>query len=267
MAAPNDSFLVILKFKYLTAEYYGRGLDAFAAGAEAFNGGERAVVEQIRAQEQAQIAELRRALGTAAPAAPDPATFDYTAGTGAPFSGALGTEGGAPYTGAQKKEFFKLAQLYGDFGARLLIGQVSALAGTGPALELVARLHATQARHAAQLRMMRGGAGAAPIDETSTAYTLLVNPWIGSAVNPNRNFDIGATGYGGTATDPQAQAYVATQVYGGRLDAPAQQSEEQDSEANQVQRGGGPYTWEAFDEPIKAEAAAAFLARFGVSVS
>jgi hypothetical protein len=258
MAAPTDALISILRFKELTAEYLGRGLDAYAAGAQVFTAGERAVVDQIRKQEVAQVAELRRVLGSAAPAAADPAAFDYTAGDGTPFSGALGAEGGTPYTGAQKREFFKLAQLFGDFGVRFVKSQLPALAADRAALEVAVGIHGTQGRHAAALRNMRSGTGGTPLSESSTGYTSLIAPWVG--LTGGRIFD---TGYTGAAANESTQAGIATLVYGeaGTATVPS------DSEGNQVQEGIGSLRADAFDEPIGADSARTFLARFGVNIA
>jgi hypothetical protein len=164
----------------------------------------------------------------------------------------LGAEGGAPYTGALKKEFFKLAQLFGDFGVRFLKALLPVLA----AHEATVGMHGTQGRHAAILRSMRSGAGNTPLTESSTDYTSLIAPWVGLV--SGRIFD---TAFTGAADNASTQAYIATLVYGvaGTATAPST------SEANQVQEGIGSLKADAFDEPIDTESALAFLARFGVS--
>lgn len=263
--ASTDALALLLRFKRLTQEYFARGIAAHAAGAFELDAGQLAVVTRIHEQVTAQIAELVRVLGAAAPAAADPATYDFTASGsvgGAPFAGALGAEGGDPFTGATRTEYFKLAQLFGDFGARLAIGRIPELMGDPVAQPLVGRLVVTDGRHAAEIRLMRGGASRGPVSGSTTAYTLLVFPWVGTAF-PGRMFDTpGPLGFAGTATDATTQAGVATLVYGVAPTGAAASTTPSDSEANQVQLNQASFLAEAFDEPITTEKALAFLDRF-----
>lgn len=262
--ARSTALTSALRFKEVEAELHGRALDAFATGAQAFTATERAVVGRIHAFCTGQLAELRSATGTtSAPASPD-----FSAGSGSgtgPFRGALGGSGMAPYTGATKREYFKLAQLFGDFGVRLLLAGVSELAGDVGRVELATRILASQGRQAAELRAMRSGANREPIDESASAYTALIHPWVG--VVSGRAYDNTAQlGYGGAPDDPLSQAFVALLVYGDGIVGSVAWTTPQTSEANQVQFSGGPYNAEAFDEPIDAESATEFLARFGVQI-
>ena len=255
MTASSDGLTLILRHKRLATEFFARGLAARTAGTLTFDAGTLAVVERIHGQLEAQVAEIVRVLGAAAPAAPDPASYDFTA------SGAVG---GAPFAAAftSRTEFFKLAQLFGDFGARLVLGQLPALSEDAAAIEIGGRLQVTEGRHAAELRLMRTGASRGPMTATTTAYTSLVSPWV-STVFPGRMFDTpGPLGFAGTATDPLTQAGVATLVYGVAPTGPAASTTPSDSEANQVQMDTGPYSAEAFDEPISTTNAQAFLDRF-----
>jgi hypothetical protein len=267
MAASQDALALILRYKDLEAEFYRRGADAASVGALTFTTVQRAVVQQILAQEQAQAAELRRVLGAGAPPAPPPDTgYDFTAGGesgGAPFAGALGAEGGTPYTGATQLDFFKLAQLLEDFGVRLIKGQLGALMSDAAALQAAVAIHATEARHAAEIRIMRSGAGHLPIDASSTAYASLISPWVQALYSGK----IADPTFGGSEDDPTSQAYVATLVYGVAPTGPDRAVTPSTSEANQVQMGFGQFSSEAFDEPVDTQTAIALLARFGVVVS
>ena len=262
--ASTDGLALILRFKRLQAEYFARGLAAHEAGAFTLDGGQLVVVERIHAQVAAQAAEAARLLGAAAPAAPDPATYDFTGGgsTGsAPFAGALGATGEAPFEGAVRTEFFKLAQLFGDFSSRLAIGQLGELASDPLAVTYGGRLVVTSGRHAAELRLMRTGANRGPAVATTTAYAQLIAPWPQTV--SGRVYDApGPLGFGGTATDETSQAFVAVLAYGNPATGAAAGTTPTDSEGNQVQFNVGPYSAEAYDEPISTEKALAFLARF-----
>lgn len=266
MATPTEALALILRYKYLEAEFYRRGLEANTLGALALTPAQLGVLTQIEKQERANVAALRAALGAAAPAQPAAGTtYDYTAGqttTSTPFSGALGVTSIAPYTGANAVQFFKLAQLFEDFGVRVIKGQLADTRTVPASLALASGIHATEGRHAAEIRIMRSSATRAPINENSTTFQNFIWPFIQNVSGVQ--FDNNATiGFSGSVTDPTTQGYVATLVYGVPNTGVDASQRPSTSEANTVQAGTFPYNVEMFDEPATAEMANAFLARFG----
>ena len=270
MATPTEALTLILRYKYMEAEFYRRGLEANAAGALTLTPSQLGVLTQIEKQERAQVAALRAALGAAAPAQPEAGTtYDFTAGgtSGAkPFSGALGATGASPYTGANAVQYFKVAQLIEDFGVRAIKGQLADLLTGGASFDLALGIHATEGRHAAEIRIMRSTATRVPPTETATAYVNLIWPFIQNV--GGLAYDTNATiGFTGTATDATTQAYVATLAYGVPNTGADASTRPSTSEANTVQLATSPYNVEMFDEPASAAMVESFLARFVLVVS
>ena len=133
-----------LVLEYLESEFYMKALESGV-----LEGGSRAETAfmQISKHEDAHVAFLMDALGDAAPAKP---TFDFTAG-GAfdPFN-----EGGIGQATAQA-QMLALAQAFEDTGVRAYKGQAASLMGT-VYLEPALQIHSVEARHASEIRRIRG---------------------------------------------------------------------------------------------------------------
>jgi hypothetical protein len=260
--AALDALQLIARYKYLEAEYYRRGLLVYGGGTTTFSPGERAVVQQIATQESAQITQLQQVLGSNTPPQPAPdTTYDFSGGSGT---------GTGPFAGLavvlpNKGDFFKLAQLFEDFGVRLIKAQLPDLLSNQAQLLLAARIHAVEGRHAAEIRLMRGsGTNRTMVNESTTGFQTNVSPWITNTTTAI--YDTGAAGFTGADTDVSTQAYVAKLVYGGVYSGADRFTHPTDSESNPSQRGYAPASSEAYDEPIPADQIAPFLARFGVTV-
>lgn len=141
-AQPSQGVIDVLNFalklEYLEAEFYQMGVSSGM-----FSGGEFTVINQISKHETAHVALLKGALGTLAGAKPE---FDFTAG------GAFKDVFSNPQT------FLALAQAFEDTGVRAYKGQAGALLGT-PQLTIALQIHSVEARHASQIRRMRGDKG------------------------------------------------------------------------------------------------------------
>jgi hypothetical protein len=274
MATPTEALQLLATYKYFQAEFYRRGLLAFAAGPDAFSPGQRAVVGQLAKQTAAHVSVLQTALGGSAPAQPAPdTTYDYSAAipgnpAPGPFAGALGPTGLAPYTGASRPEFFKLVQLLADFEVRAIKGQLPDLMADRAKMQIALQIHAVAGRHAAESRMMRGsGTARNMVTFSTTAFQTGIAFFVDRA--GSTIFDAGSAsapnGYVGAVTDPTTQGYMATLVYGSITTGPAANTTPTDSESNPIQRGYGPAGADAFDEPVSAEAVTTFLARFNAA--
>ena len=104
------------------------------------------VFDQIRKHEVAHVAFLQQVLGSRAIAKP---TFDFTAGGG---------KGNGPFADvfSNEKTFAAVAQTFEDTGVRAYKGQAANLMGDGTVLEAALRIHSVEARHAAEVRRLRG---------------------------------------------------------------------------------------------------------------
>lgn len=132
-----------LTLEELEAEFYTRGL----AAAGLIPAGEQAIFQTIRDHETAHVQFLRAALGANAVAKP---TFDFTGGNGA-NNGPL-----SPFT--NYAQFLVLAQGFEDLGVRAYKGQAANLLALGERTVLAAALgiHSVEARHASEVRRLRG---------------------------------------------------------------------------------------------------------------
>ncbi|HEX8832168.1 MAG TPA: ferritin-like domain-containing protein [Longimicrobium sp.] len=132
-----------LTLEELEAEFYVLGL----AAPNLIPAADRAIFENIRDHELSHVRFLRTALGTAAIAKP---TFDFTGGKGS---------NAGPFPAFTNYDVFKvLAQGFEDLGVRAYKGQAPnllALNQRGVLLQAL-RIHSVEARHASEVRRLRG---------------------------------------------------------------------------------------------------------------
>ncbi|MEP6689672.1 MAG: ferritin-like domain-containing protein [Gemmatimonadaceae bacterium] len=136
----EDVLNFALTLEYLEAEFYTMGVGAPGLLA----GTPREVFDLIRKHEVAHVALLQGVLGSRAVAKP---TFDFTAG--GVFADVF----------SNAKTFMALAQAFEDTGVRAYKGQAANLMGRKDILETALRVHSVEARHAAQIRRLRGQKG------------------------------------------------------------------------------------------------------------
>lgn len=137
------NFALILE--YLEAEFYTRGVGTPSLiPQDMFN-----VFDQIRKHEVAHVALLQGVLGSLQVRKP---VFDYTGGRGSgrgPFADVF----------ANPQTFAALSQAFEDTGVRAYKGQASYLIDSPNVLETALRIHAVEARHAAEVRRLRDQKG------------------------------------------------------------------------------------------------------------
>lgn len=131
-----------LTLEYLEAEFYVTGV----AKAGLIPGADLAIFTTIRDHEVAHVNYLKAALGSAAVAKP---TFDFTAGNGS---------GAGPYADVftNYTTFKAVAQAFEDTGVRAYKGQAPALQPYDAFLQAALTIHSVEARHAAEVRRLRG---------------------------------------------------------------------------------------------------------------
>lgn len=131
-----------LTLEYLEAEFYTIGVGT----ANLIPAADRQIFTTIRDHEQAHVAYLRSVLGASAVAKP---TFDFSAGNGSRVG---------PYAGVfSDYEIFKaVAQAFEDTGVRAYKGQAPALQPYDAYLTAALTIHSVEARHAAEVRRLRG---------------------------------------------------------------------------------------------------------------
>lgn len=143
MMGPNEEVLKFaLTLEYLEREFYQLGLDSGVIPTA-----DETVFSTISRHEDAHVEFLLAALGLEDGDLKP--TFDFT---GAPGGLALDPFNDYP-------TFMALAQGFEDTGVRAYKGQAGALANNNELLTYALQIHSVEARHASQVRRMRGEKG------------------------------------------------------------------------------------------------------------
>lgn len=136
----TDILNFALTLEYLEDAFYQMGL----ASSGLIPPEDRPIFEQIGKHESAHVALLLGALGSAAVARPD---FDFTAG--GTFSDVF----------SNYQTFLALAQGFEDTGVRAYKGQAPGLIPDPDVLTTALQIHSVEARHASEVRRLRGQKG------------------------------------------------------------------------------------------------------------
>ena len=142
-----DALQLALTLEYLEAEFYIKALDSGV-----LDGYSRAEIAymQISKHESAHVEFLKAGLEGAGATPVDKPTFDFTAdGAFDPFNeNGIGQE-------TAYAQLLALAQAFEDTGVRAYKGQAGNLMNT-PFLEPALQIHSVEARHASEIRRIRG---------------------------------------------------------------------------------------------------------------
>lgn len=129
-----------LTLEYLEAEFYTMGL---ASGGLIPMGKDRQIFELIEKHEVDHVAFLMAAISGSGGTPVDKPTFDFTAGGNFdPFH--------------DYSQFMVLAQAFEDTGVRAYKGQAANLMSNGDVLTAALQIHSVEARHASEVRRLRG---------------------------------------------------------------------------------------------------------------
>ena len=198
-----------LTLEHLEAEFYVTGVGTSGLIPAEMRG----PFDQIRKHEVAHVAFLRSVLGSAAIAKP---TFDFTGGSGA---------GNGPFADVFRnaQTFAAVAQAFEDTGVRAYKGQAANLMGHNDVLRAALRIHSVEARHASQVRRMRGQkgwitqsqSGGLP-DAASGTYKGESNRFQFILGQPDSNTQAQTEAFDETLTKGQVLAIVAPFIAGGR---------------------------------------------------
>jgi hypothetical protein len=171
-----------LTLEYLENEFYQTALNTTSI----IPGSDFEIFDQIRQHEFEHVSLLKSVLGSDAIAKP---TFDFSGGSGSgtgPFAGVF-----TDYT-----TFKELSQAFEDTGVRAYKGQAPALLGTGAYLTTALQIHSVEARHASEVRRLRGD---------FTDATVFDKGWI---VFNDTNIPGTAPNYAGEQNLTQAGIYI-----------------------------------------------------------
>lgn len=137
-----------LTLEYLERDFYQKGLDS-----QVIDSNDENVFMQISKHEKAHVNFLVQGItdnGGTPIDEPNPDTdYDFTAGGAVPD----------PFAPGNYEIFLALAQGFEDTGVRAYKGQAGALAGSDSLLDYALQIHSVEARHASQIRRMRGAKG------------------------------------------------------------------------------------------------------------
>lgn len=132
-----DTLNFALTLEYLEDEFYKMGLNASGL----IPASDRNIFMQISEHETAHVNFLKSALGSAAVAKPN---FDFTAG------------GTFANTFTNYQTFLALSQSFEDTGVRAYKGQAGNLMSDNATLKAALQIHSVEARHASEVRRLRG---------------------------------------------------------------------------------------------------------------
>mgnify|MGYP000935701851 CR=1 FL=1 len=139
MQTPTAALQLALILEYLEDEFYQIALDTNGL----IPASDQTIIAQISQHESAHVQFLMSALGDMAPQKPD---FDFTVG-------------GAFPTFEDYPTFLALSQAFEDTGVRAYKGQAGNLMSNGDLLTAGLQIHSVEARHASQIRRLRGQKG------------------------------------------------------------------------------------------------------------
>lgn len=138
-----DSLRLLLLIAYLQSELYTRAFNATGFIPTA----EREVFDALRGHETTHISTLAPLITARGGVPPVRPTFDFTGKGAVP---------GFAFAANQYDVFRMLAQAFEDLGVRAYKGQVQALLADKAALTYALSIHSVEARHAAEVRLLRG---------------------------------------------------------------------------------------------------------------
>ena len=131
-----------LRLEYLESEFYNRGV----AASGLIPAADRTIFTTIQSHENTHVDFFRNLLGSSARPKP---TFDFTAGNGS---------GTGPFADVftNYATFLAVSQAFEDTGVRAFKGQAATLLPYKDVLQAALTVHSVEARHAAEVRRLRG---------------------------------------------------------------------------------------------------------------
>jgi len=142
-----NALQLALTLEYLEASFYLQALDSNVLDQDG-TGKANAIYEQISMHESAHVTLLQDTLMDLGETPTAEPTFDFTAGGSFdPFN----TNNPDAYA-----QLLALAQAFEDTGVRAYKGQAGALMGNDNLLTAALQIHSVEARHASEIRRLRG---------------------------------------------------------------------------------------------------------------
>ncbi|MHA4808840.1 ferritin-like domain-containing protein [Flavitalea flava] len=139
-SAVTDILNFALKLEYLEAAFYQMGLSTSGL----IPASDLKVMMQISKHETAHVALLKQTITSLGDTPVAEPTFDFTAG------------GAFPTVFTNYQTFLALSNAFEDTGVRAYKGQAVGLMGSGAVLTAALDIHSVEARHASEVRRLRG---------------------------------------------------------------------------------------------------------------
>jgi hypothetical protein len=198
-----DSLRLFLLVAYLQSELYSRAVAATGFIAET----DATVFGTVNAHEAQHVNRLTTLIAERAGTPLARPAFDFTA------AGALPD---FAFQAGQYETFRILAQTFEDLGVRAYKGQLEALVADEPALNAALAIHAVEARHAAEMRRLRGRKGWIASGSLDDVPTFLQPVYAGEDVTTQGTVNvasvISATGGAEAAAQAFDEPLTAAQV-------------------------------------------------------
>lgn len=144
--APSDVLDVLqfaLLLEHLEAEFYQRGV----AASGLIDAADRTIFTTISGHETIHVTALRSLISAKGATPIAKPNFDFTA---------KGNLAGFNFSAGQYETFKALAMAFEDTGVRAYKGQAPRLIGDAAALSAALSIHSVEARHASEIRRLRG---------------------------------------------------------------------------------------------------------------
>lgn len=156
-APPSNMIIDVLNFaltlEYLEADFYAMGLSSN----NLLSGDTQDIIAQIGKHENAHVDFLSSTIESLGGTPADRPEFDFTAG--GTFSDVF----------SNRDTFLALAQAFEDTGVRAYKGQAANLMGEDAILKAALQIHSVEARHASEVRALRGSSRWITQAENTTA--------------------------------------------------------------------------------------------------
>jgi hypothetical protein len=189
-----DSLRLALLVAYLQSELYARAVAAsgFVAAADSV------VFTTLAGHETQHVGRLTTLIAARGGAPLARPTFDFTA------KGALP---GFAFAAGQYETFRMLAQAFEDLGVRAYKGQLPALVTDVAALNTALAIHSVEARHAAEVRRLRGRKGWITGSSLDDLPAFLQPIYAGEEVTTQGSVNVGGAIATTGGTDAASQAF------------------------------------------------------------
>jgi hypothetical protein len=189
-----DSLRLALLVAYLQSELYARAVAAsgFVVAADSV------VFTTLAGHETQHVGRLTTLIATRGGAPFARPTFDFTA------KGALP---GFAFAAGQYETFRMLAQAFEDLGVRAYKGQLPALVTDVAALNTALAIHSVEARHAAEVRRLRGRKGWITGSSLDDLPAFLQPIYAGEEVTTQGSVNVGGAIATTGGTDAASQAF------------------------------------------------------------